>query len=160
MARNLTPTDAVEGLRQQAGIPRHGMNDAQLALFRAYVVVKEAIERNAQPGTPVESSDRELLDKIRINLDALSRMAKTEEDFKQLAAQLESSGSRFRRFVRKADRLWRKQQSRLRAEIYDSGRCEKAIGELGVLYTKAYRDALRETGVPPSEHPPPKSVDI
>ena len=150
MARHLTPTDAVERLRQQARIPRDRMNDAQLAVFRSYVVLKEAIERNAQPGTPTESSDRELLDKIRKIMDTVSQMAEQEDLLTQLAAQLEESGSRFRRFVRKADRLWRKQQSRLRAEIYDSGRCEKAIGELGALYTKAYRDALREAEVPPS----------
>ena len=149
LARNLTATDAVERFRRQAKIPRRGMSGAQLSIYRTYVVAKETIEDASRPGTPVELHDRELLERIRTTQETISSMRKAIEQREQLSGDLERSGSRFRQFVRRADRLWRRQESRLRATIYDAQHYEDAMTELAVLYAKAYRDALQETRVGP-----------
>ena len=125
------------------------MSRAQLATFRTSVVAKETIEDASRHGTLVESHDRELLEKIRMTQETVSSMGKDLEQLEQLTSDLEGSGSRFRKFVRRADRLWRRQRSRLRATIYDTQHYEDATRELNVLYVKAYREALQETRVGP-----------
>ena len=149
LARHLTATDAVERFRRQAEIPRRSMSRAQLAIYRTYVVAKETIEDASRTGTPVELHDRELLERVRTTQETISSMRKALEQLEQLSGDLERSGSRFRHFVRRADRLWRRQQSRLMATIYDAHHYEDAKTELAVLYAKAYRDALQETRVGP-----------
>ena len=148
-ARHLTATDVVDRFRRQAEIPRRGMSMEQLAIYRTYVVANETIEDASRSGTFVGSDDRELLERIRMTQETISSIGKDLEHLEQLSRDLEGSGSRFRKFVRRADRLWRMQRSRLRATIYDTQHYEGATRELAVLYAKAYRDALKETRVGP-----------
>lgn len=142
LARNLTPSEAVERFRRQSEIPRGGMTSDQLRSYRTYLVAADAIEESAQSGAPVESRDREMVDKIRADQAAIASIRNSQQDLEQLSGQLERAGVRRRHFVRKADRLWAKQRSLLRAEIYDSERCDDAVSNLAALYTEAYRAAI------------------
>jgi len=150
LARVLTPRDAVERFQRQAKIARAGMSDDQLTEYRTYLVAKDAIEDASRAGRPGQSSDRDILDKLRVNQKTVSRIVSTQNELEQLSSQLERAGLRFRHFVRKADRLWRKQRSVLRAELYDAGAYEEAEMELAAIYAKAYVDANRESEVGPN----------
>ena len=138
LAVRLTPTEAVAKFLAQTAVPRRGMNETELAIYRTFVVAKEAIS-----DTPSDA-EQELLGRLKEGWKATERERQKMTDLERIGAELERLGSVRRSFYRRADRLWRQQRSRLKAAIYDDAECEAALSALGQVYVRIFREALEQ----------------
>ena len=141
----LTPTEAVNRFVDQAAVPRRGMTGTQLDRYRTYLVTKEAIDtaENTSPHFD-ERLAKEILASLQVGDQEISCADAREKELEQMGTVLEQSGPSRRRFYRRADRLWRKQRSRLKAAIHDPSYYEAALADLGAVYVRVFRELLEQ----------------
>lgn len=145
LAALLTPSEAVKRFVEQAAVPRQGMTGRRLETYRSYLVTKGAIDEGRGAVRHLEGRQiEELLTTLEDGWRQSSKAENMGAEMERIGTCLEASGPAYRRFVRRADRLYRKQRSRLRAGIHDPHDYDAALAELGALYVSVFRDLLAQ----------------
>ena len=100
----------------------------------------------ANPGPEGEEKVRLLVQEaVKARLDHDSRrklMMEDVEEFEQLIDRLNDAGWEFRRFTRRARRLYNIHRQQLMQGIRDSTRRDRAVEELVALYCRYFEDAV------------------
>lgn len=152
LARSYTPKEAVLAFRAQSNVRRTGLDPQSEVVARAWIVARDGIVKGFGAEVLPQGSDEGRGDAVdeRMQFDQVirrlrrvqdARVSATEDQVRAAEASVEALGDRFRRFVRRADRLWHQQQSWLRMAVLDDEQYGRAVQELGAVYLKCFKEA-------------------
>ena len=139
----LTPTEAVNRFLDQAAVRRRNMTGRRLDRYRTYLVIEKAMDAADSTKPHFEKRQAEaILASLRAGDQEISGEEATYRKLEAMGTVLEQSGQSRRRFYRRADRLWRRQRSRLKAAIHDPIYYEAALADLTTVYLRVFRELL------------------